>query len=57
MAEMCEQLEMFASMEDASLAVKELYSDVSGRMTKALDGSARFHRWGKHYLRAITRSH
>jgi len=54
---MAEQLELFATMEGASLAMKELHSDVSGRMTKALDGAARFHRWGKHYLRAISRSH
>ena len=34
-----------------------LLGDVAGRMQKALDGSARFNRWGKHYLRAITRAH
>lgn len=34
-----------------------LKSDVDGRMTKALDGKDRFNRWGKHYLRALTRAH
>lgn len=34
-----------------------LKSDVDGRMTKALDGRDRFNRWGKHYLRALTRAH
>jgi len=32
-------------------------SDVSGRMTKALQGVSRFKRWGRHYLRAISRNH
>lgn len=31
--------------------------DVTGRMSKALDGEERFNRWGKHYLRALTRAH
>ena len=34
-----------------------LHTDVAGRMTKALKGEQRFNRWGKHYLRALTRSH
>jgi hypothetical protein len=34
-----------------------LNGDVNGRMTKAFDGDKRFNRWGKHYLRALTRSH
>ncbi|CAE7427703.1 unnamed protein product [Symbiodinium natans] len=34
-----------------------LRSDVDGRMSKALKGKQRFNRWGKHYLRALTRSH
>lgn len=34
-----------------------LKEDVAGRMTKALDGIDRFNRWGKHYLRALTRAH
>lgn len=37
--------------------LKGLYDDVSGRMSKALKGSERFNRWGKHYLRALMRSH
>jgi len=41
--------------EDESIIA--LYDDVSGRMTKSLDGSQRFNRWGKHYLRALMRSH
>merc|ERR1711998_460306 len=34
-----------------------LHKDASGRMSKALKGQKRFNRWGKHYLRAISRSH
>ena len=34
-----------------------LNADVNGRMTKSLDGSSRFNRWGKHYMRALMRSH
>jgi len=34
-----------------------LTADVGGRMTKALTGSDRFQRWGRHYLRAIVRAH
>jgi hypothetical protein len=34
-----------------------LHADVSGRMTKALQGKPRFQRWGKHYLRALVRAH
>jgi hypothetical protein len=37
--------------------VEDAKVDVNGRMLKAIDGSQRFNRWGKHYLRAITRSH
>jgi len=36
---------------------KNLVSDCQGRMSKALQGSERFNRWGKHFLRAITRAH
>jgi len=35
----------------------ELKSDVGGRITKALSTKERFTRWGKHYLRALTRAH
>jgi hypothetical protein len=34
-----------------------LFVDVDGRLSKALKGQARFLRWGKHYLRALTRAH
>ncbi|CAE8597663.1 unnamed protein product [Polarella glacialis] len=34
-----------------------LQADVAGRMSKALNGKERFNRWGKHYLRALMRSH
>lgn len=34
-----------------------LKTDVDGRMTKALNGSDRFNRWGKHYLYSLTRAH
>jgi adenylate kinase len=34
-----------------------ILSDVSNRMVKALSTSERFNRWGKHFLRAISRSH
>jgi len=37
--------------------IESLRADVAGRATKALDGQARFKRWGKHYLRALGRSH
>ena len=37
--------------------VKSLQADVAGRMSKALQGRDRYERWGKHYLRAITRAH
>jgi hypothetical protein len=36
---------------------KALNGDVNGRMLESIDGDSRFNRWGKHYLRAITRSH
>lgn len=34
-----------------------LLTDVGGRIVKSLTGTTRFNRWGKHYLRAITRAH
>jgi hypothetical protein len=37
--------------------VSALGADVEGRMSKALNGSGRFNRWGKHYLRALMRAH
>lgn len=37
--------------------VEGLYKDISGRATKSLDGSPRFNRWGKHYIRALLRAY
>lgn len=37
--------------------VQTLKGDIEGRVSKALLGDKRFHRWGKHYLRAFTRAH
>jgi len=34
-----------------------LRKDTDGRMMKALNGKTRFKRWGKHYLRSISRFH
>lgn len=34
-----------------------LKSDLEGRLSKSLKGKERFNRWGKHYLRALMRSH
>jgi adenylate kinase len=42
---------------DQDQRIITINSDVSGRMAKALSTVERFKRWGKHYLRAITRSH
>jgi len=47
----------FPSQEAANETFTTLKTDVDGRMTKALDGMDRFNRWGKHYLRALTRAH
>mmetsp|Transcript_2618 Transcript_2618/g.4803 ORF Transcript_2618/g.4803 Transcript_2618/m.4803 type:complete len:639 (-) Transcript_2618:83-1999(-) len=47
----------FPSPEGAPNTFTTLKADVDGRMTKALDGMDRFNRWGKHYLRALTRAH
>ena len=46
-----------ASAATAPPALIALHADVSGRMSKALRGKKRFDRWGKHYLRALMRSH
>ena len=43
--------------QTADSRVLALHKDVSGRMSKALMGQARFNRWGKHYLRALVRAH
>lgn len=34
-----------------------LLTDVKGRAVKSLTGSARFNRWGKHFLKALVRAH
>lgn len=34
-----------------------LKADLEGRMSKSVKGKERFNRWGKHYLRALMRSH
>jgi len=39
------------------LRLLKLHEDVSGRIVKALSTKERFNRWGKHYLRALARSH
>lgn len=44
-----------ADNEDENLVA--LRKDTDGRMMKALNGKTRFNRWGKHYLRALCRSH
>jgi len=41
----------------AATALAKLEEDVAGRVTKALSTKERFHRWGKHYLRALARAH
>jgi len=37
--------------------ITAMSKDVGGRMLKALTGVKRFQRWGRHYLRAISRAH
>jgi hypothetical protein len=37
--------------------VAGLRSDAAGRVRKALEGTARYQRWGCHYLRALLRAH
>lgn len=34
-----------------------LKNDATGRLSKAFQGSERFNRWGKHYVRALLRAH
>lgn len=49
-----------ASYEAASSGhehLSALRTDIEGRVSKALNGSERFNRWGKHYLRALMRAH
>ena len=42
---------------EENIELKMLHSDVAGRLSKAFRGKKRFDRWGKHYLRALVRSH
>jgi len=62
-ADMAAAVELVANMlpnvkgEACEAGLKALHADASGRMTKALQGADRFDRWGKHFLRAITRAH
>jgi len=50
-----------AKLDDRSRKFSEqidlMRSDVAGRMSKALKGVSRFKRWGRHYLRSISRNH
>eukprot|EP00930_Biecheleria_cincta_P030639 TRINITY_DN21218_c0_g1_i1.p1 TRINITY_DN21218_c0_g1~~TRINITY_DN21218_c0_g1_i1.p1 ORF type:complete len:823 (-),score=138.46 TRINITY_DN21218_c0_g1_i1:71-2539(-) len=55
MLELCEQVESAACAGEACCVA--LRADVEGRMSKALQGRHRFHRWGQHYLHALMRSH
>lgn len=48
---------MFPDESETPENLKALKTDIDGRMTKSLNGSDRFNRWGKHYLYAITRAH
>jgi len=43
--------------DEESGPLAALRADADGRMSKALKGKDRFNRWGKHYLRALMRSH
>lgn len=54
MQAMADRIENTPGLDDIG---KALFADVGGRMTKGLTGRDRFNRWGKHYLRAITRAH
>jgi len=57
MAEFVTELEELFTEAGEPDELKALKADVEGRMTKALDGYARFNRWGRHYLRSICRAH
>jgi hypothetical protein len=54
---MAELVKRLGSPENATTWVPTLEADVAARVTKSLNGEARFNRWGKHYLRAFTRAH
>jgi len=57
MATLLSAIEGYEKDSDPHASVPALKADVGGRMTKALQGMDRFNRWGKHYLRALTRAH
>lgn len=48
---------MFDGALDSDGRFIALKSDLEGRMSKSVKGKERFNRWGKHYLRALMRSH
>lgn len=57
MARLVESMQRSVDAGELGPNGQALLDDVSGRMTKSLDGRDRFNRWGKHYLRAIIRAH
>lgn len=54
---LCQRVEAAEAKSAADGRLASLKADVGGRMSKALQGKERFNRWGKHYLRALVRSH
>jgi len=58
MKEACDMVAMFDDAAgNADEHISALRKDTDGRMMKALNGKARFNRWGKHYLRSLCRFH
>eukprot|EP01083_Nonionella_stella_P089413 249474_1 len=45
------------NLMSANSRLEALNGDVNGRLAKAFTGEHRFNRWGKHYLRALSRAH
>lgn len=56
-AALCERVQAAEAQQAADGRLIALKADIEGRMSKALKGKERFNRWGKHYLRALVRSH
>eukprot|EP00927_Polykrikos_kofoidii_P001876 TRINITY_DN10730_c0_g1_i1.p1 TRINITY_DN10730_c0_g1~~TRINITY_DN10730_c0_g1_i1.p1 ORF type:complete len:965 (+),score=112.30 TRINITY_DN10730_c0_g1_i1:302-2896(+) len=52
-----QRMEQYEQTSQGEASIVALKTDVQGRMKKALEGQPRFDRWGKHFLRAITRAH